>query len=92
MTLAHGLGSVPSLVRVGVICTGAENGYLVNDIIWDLNVYFAEGGNGTYGYTTSANATNIYISTGARIDHLNKSQALFNLDLTKWKYIVRAWA
>lgn len=65
VTVAHGLPSIPSLVRWVYVCQSTELGYAVNDEV-DIdvaNMTVVEGGT-FYGYrpTTSQDATNVYIT------------------------------
>lgn len=90
LNVAHGLGAKPSLVRVVLKCTTAELSYSVNDEV-EANFLFTSGV-GVVGI--ASDATNVTVITnGAQPSVLNKStQAISNITLANWRWVVRAWA
>ncbi len=98
LTLAHGLGAVPVLIQSYLICTTADNGYAVGDIIQMC------GAGQIYSntsYVTGAwivpDATNLNVRFGSAAGYVyaapNKSTgAIVNLTLANWNVVFRAWA
>lgn len=89
LNVAHGLGFVPSMVRVTLRCKTAEFNYVADDEV-EVNYNYGPG----VQYTSVAsNATNVsIILQGAQPTVLNKStQALQNITLANWRWVVRAW-
>ncbi len=96
LTLAHGLGAAPKLVRVGIICISASDGYSINDIIWDKDSYSVQDDSGgpllNYGYTVSSNTVNIYIAQSSRIGIISRTtKSTVSVTLANWKYIIKVW-
>ena len=58
VTLAHGLGAIPRLVRWVLVCTTTDLGYSVNDEV-DLWVADQNSPQGRPAFSTTANATNL---------------------------------
>lgn len=93
LTLAHGLGAVPSNVVLQLSCQTAEAGYAVGDKPF---VSFNQSDGGTSIYNTSyANATNVFvrfsnISSCFKIGHKTTGVST-TLTNANWKLIVRAW-
>ena len=97
LTLAHGLGAVPTMIAMQLTCTSTDAGYSVNDVLWvDPS---ADGINGR-GVSVVPDSTNLNIRYGAdgggggltTFDALNKTNgggtALTN---TKWTATFYAW-
>ena len=63
-TLAHGLGSIPFQFDLYLICKTADSGYAVGDIIKVTQAYHSTAGTSSIGAIMSADATNIYLTTG----------------------------
>jgi hypothetical protein len=63
-TLAHGLGAVPFQFDLYLICKTADSGYAVGDIIKVTQSYHSTAGTSSIGAIMSADATNIYLTTG----------------------------
>jgi hypothetical protein len=87
---AHGLGAVPKLFQGYLVCTSAEKGYAVGDIV---NIPSQATGTGNMQF--SANATNVYFSwqSGTAIQITNRDgSTISNIDTSKWNVLMRAWA
>lgn len=63
-TLAHGLGAIPFQFDLYLICKTADAGYAVGDIIKVTQSYHSTSGTSSIGAIMSADATNIYLTTG----------------------------
>lgn len=88
--VAHGLGGVPSIIQTSIVCTSAEQGYSVNDIVVNLGY----GGDfSTYGtLNVTADATNLAIQQRTLPVLVNKSTgATFQPTTTNWVYVLRAY-
>lgn len=83
---AHGLGAVPTAVRVVLRCKTAELGYAVGDEV----VLTADRGD-NYGYQVYANATNVGIVIGVNgILIYNTSGSNTAITLGNWKFVIYA--
>lgn len=58
VTNAHGLGAIPDIVRVSLICTNAEFGYLVGD---EIDISHIATGAGIPYYVASFNSSNVVV-------------------------------
>jgi hypothetical protein len=90
-TQAHGLGHVPSDVRVLFKCvsTDTTGGYAVGD-----HIFLSVGStNSQAGFTLSADITNVYLGIGERIYYQEKGGAINNLALSTalWDIVLRVW-
>lgn len=94
LTLAHGLGAMPSLVQVRLKCTTADNGYSVNDELV-VNPGLSSNG-GSEGVVVVPDATNLNIRFGSAAGAfkvLNKGTgAAGPIVNTSWAAIFKAWA
>lgn len=94
VTVAHGFGSIPTLVQLRVECTSADNQFSVGDT--QIINFNDVGSSGTDGVASLfMDATNIsYIMTNIfDIVTSNKtSRTAVILDKTKWKLVIKAWA
>lgn len=92
LTLAHGMGVLPKMVRASLVCTSAESGWAINDEV----VYPVGVGGGNTGFGVYADTTNLYVRIGSgtsAIPYLNKtSGASVNLTNANWRAVFRAWA
>lgn len=91
-TLTHGLGSMPKLVQLRLVCKTAEAGYSIGDeILWGT----ANIGNDR-GVSISMSATEIayrYVNVASPFSYPNKTTgALTTLTNANWRLVVRAWA
>ena len=94
LVLAHGLASIPRLVNVVLQCATTEYGFAVGDEISVAGSALSNDGN--LGISTSADATNFYLTVGsAGIQILRKDSGSIgvavNLTPANWKLVVRAW-
>lgn len=94
LTLAHGLGVTPTLFYPFLVCTTADAGYAVNDVIPvnpHLNVDSVNG----RGQAIYADATNVYVRFGnaaSAYNILNKTTgAGATITNTSWRLIIRAY-
>ena len=92
LTIAHGLGAMPSDFKVFLVCTTDNGGWVVGDRI--IPPTGSQIGADHYGVTVGADATNIYISTGSQIQVRNKATTttFTNLTAGSWRYIAVARA
>lgn len=92
-TNTHGLAGKPQVVRVVMLCTNANNGYLIGDEV-DVNDFHA---NGIYNpVTVSADATKIYLAYGqagnAWILHGSKADGTYGATITKSDWNLKIYA
>ena len=92
LNVAHGLGVLPKLVQVALRCKSADLGYSVNDEVlaggWGLN-----GTGPDSGVIMQMDTTNVTIVQGSSATLISQSTLnAGNIDPTKWKWVVRAWA
>lgn len=96
-TFAHGLGAVPFQFDLYLKCTSGSYGYETGDIIKVTQSYHSTAGTSDIGAIMSADATNIYLTTGG-----NSAGGMFkgfNQDTgagvtfanANFKMIVKAW-
>lgn len=96
-TFAHGLGAIPFQFDLYLICKTASDGYEVGDIIKVTQAYHSTAGTSSIGAIMSADATNIYLTTGP-----NSAGGMFkgfNQDTggdvtfsnSNYKMIIKAW-
>ena len=93
LNVAHGLGSVPSLVRVVLRCKTIEGNYAVDDEIM-IEATLVETNSAGTGVSVAVNATNVTILTGAtNVQIKNKVTPSTSVAITSanWRYIIRAW-
>jgi len=63
-TFPHSLGAIPFQFDLYIKCTTAEAGYVIGDIIKPTQAYHSTAGTSGIGAILSADATNIYLTTG----------------------------
>lgn len=96
-TLTHNLGAIPFQFDLYLICKTAADGYAVGDIIKVTQSYHSTAGTSDIGAIMSADATNIFLTTGG-----NAAGGMFkgfNQDTgggvtfsnSNYKMIVKAW-
>lgn len=96
-TLAHSLGAIPFQFDLYLICKTASSGYVIGDIIKVTQAFHSTAGTTAIGAIMSADATNIYLTTGP-----NSAGGMFKgfnqdtgADVTfnnsHFKMIVKAW-
>lgn len=89
-TLTHGLGGVPNLIQARLVCTTADAGYSVNDVV----VAPLGGANGAdYGYSAVITSTSIIvrISTNGLTLPNSGTGAATALTAANWRFIFKAW-
>lgn len=93
LTLSHGLGAVPKLLRFSLICKTAEHGYSVNDVL-EVNpgLNNLASLNAGLSVVVSSSAITIRNGTYGPLNILNKSTGVAaDATLTNWRLIVRAY-
>ena len=97
ITLTHGLGAIPKIIQYLGVCTTAQNGYVIGDVV-DLTNYVARGTGGTVsnGLASKLSTTTIEIrvgSSGALYYGIDFSTGgTGGLSVPNWDLIVKAWA
>ena len=90
VTVAHGLGSTPTIVRVTLHCQTAELGFSVGD---EVEYTSAVNAGNVSANPISANTTNVYVETMNAIFIVRKdTHVLAAITLGNWLYRIRAWA
>lgn len=98
LVLAHSMATVPALVQSRLVCTSAEGGYSVNDIVMIDSMIGAATNTATNnGTSVVIDATNITIrygsdGTGPYVLINKTTGASFIITPAKWQLIVKAWA
>lgn len=95
VTLSHGLGAMPKIVNLELVCLVAENGYSVGDVVEQAWATPNQGSSPTgQGASVTKTSTTIEIRYGAFttvFPGLNKSTgALANFTNANWALVVRA--
>ena len=95
LTVAHGLGSAPSLVKMYAICKTAEYNWSVNQVVEVTS--FASGATGDYGLSWYADSTYIYIrfgstATNTLLGHNRDTGVVQTLTNANWNLIIKAWS
>ena len=95
LTIAHGLGSSPSLVQCRLICKTAELNYSVDDEVIVADHGQASSAANTFGLSLVPDATNVNIRFGSAATPILLSDkttgSLTAVTNANWKLIVRAW-
>lgn len=94
-TIAHGLGAIPEVIDVYIVCQTAEFGWSIGDFIY---VNFPNISNDTSppdttsNFNAGADVTNAYIKIGAdNLVYFNRGTgALVVLTPVNWKYVIKA--
>lgn len=93
LTIAHGLGVVPSVIQTRLVCQTGENGYTAGDVLV-INVTNAMALN--RGLSMVLDSTNLnvrYGSDAAAFDVLNKTTGTAaTITNANWKLRLMAWA
>jgi len=93
LTLAHSLAVIPLLVQLRAICTTAELGYSIGNIVL---VSTAAGYSTSNGLTVEINATNVIVYFGTANPPIPIKRKDNNAETTmtaaNWNLIVKAWA
>lgn len=92
LTLAHGLGAMPTLIQSRLRCTTADNGYSIGD---ELIISTTGGASTNYGIICVPDATNLNLRFGSQAQvfwTLGKATGNgVNIVPTSWVFIIRAW-
>ena len=93
LPVPHGLGVKPTLVRVSMICTTDNQGYVAATFDEVINVGFgAQSVGGDGGVTIFVDATNVTLVQGSAIVvHVVSTFNIGNITTSSWRWIVRAW-
>jgi hypothetical protein len=95
LTLAHGLGAVPTLLQYTLVCQTAEAGYSINDVVHISAPSQQISTTTTRGASIVVDATNISIrfcnSTDVFEVVRKDTGASFQLTNGNWRFVVRAW-
>lgn len=91
LTIAHGLGTAPTLVTARLKCTTAEYGHSVGDVV-EVGVGSAYQGTDR-GMSVIADATNVNIRFGASNPTVAHKTTGVQSSITpaSWKLIIKAW-
>lgn len=93
LTLAHGLGGAPKFWQPFLVCTTADTGYAINDIVAvNPGVYDSGGGTG-FGQAIYADATNVYVRFGpSGYSIANKTLGTPNtITNANWRLVIKAY-
>ncbi len=92
-TLAHGLGAIPKHVSLFLVCTSAELGYSVGEVV---PVEFGTINGNNTGVTATVDATNIKLYPATSVGYVFANRASSNtltpIDTSKWAWRVQARA
>lgn len=92
LTLAHGLGTTPTLIISTWICQTAEAGYTAGDRV-AMPGLWGDNGTSSYGATVTPDATNLNVRYGSAGILLNKSTgARTGITAANWKVEFAAYA
>lgn len=90
LDVAHGLSAAPSLVRVTLVCTTDNVGYVASTA--DAIEWGHQAGTSDAGATVFSDATNVTIVQGATIPVTDPSTLnTATITVTSWRWVVRAW-
>src|SRR3990167_6680754 len=95
LTVAHGLGGAPSLVKMYAICKVAEFNWAVGQVVEVTS--FASDITSSYGLSWYADSTYIYIrfgstATNTLLGHNRDTGTVQTLTNANWKLIIKAWS
>jgi hypothetical protein len=93
ITVAHGFGALPKLIQILLICTTADAGYSIGDVV-PVAFNGPANNNNSVGATYDTTNINLRYGTNASVftythKSTGASTALVN---GSWRMIVRAWA
>jgi len=92
LTLAHGLGAVPTYVQLRLVCVNAENGYNPGDEVVMNNATIPSGNQGVALIPDVTNLNVVYASGGSVFMAVDKvTGAVANLTNANWRAVFRAW-
>lgn len=91
LTLAHGLARQPRLIEAVIICTSADGAWVAGD---EVNLKFSNQ-NAIATYVTSGDVTNVRVLVSTNTPQVQlprpDTQVNDNLNMSRWKLIVRCW-
>ena len=89
LNVAHGLGAKPTEYTITLICKTADANYSVGDEIMVNNTSHSGS---DQGYTSCCDTSNVSIIQANEIQVINKTSFdKSGLDVSDWRWIVRAW-
>ena len=95
LTIAHGLGAIPTLIQVRIKCTTGEHGYSTGDEVLVPGTQQAAGGDFDRGLSIVPDATNLNVrfgSGGNTIPVNNKTTGNgVGITTANWQIYFRAW-
>lgn len=97
LTLAHGLGAEPKLIRLYAVNTTAEHGYAIGEK-FDITAIMSRGttNQNARGFAVKFDNTNIYIRNGSDTDFADtvsdNAGLAVSLARANWDLYVEAWA
>jgi len=91
VSVSHGLGAVPDIIQLWIVCKTTDNGYAVNDRVL-INSNLA--GSGQRGSTIWVNSTSLGFAVNGDdqitvVPKTGGSAAV--IDHAKWKAVLKAW-
>lgn len=95
LTLTHGLGAVPKLIRAELVCVTNDGSHLAGEIVELGDGYIPASSLSSIGHEVKKSSTEIKVIFGnATTVYLAKTAAGASESLTNanWRLIVRAWA
>ena len=93
LTLAHGLASIPKLCQLQLVCTTADAGYAVNDVLFRQAGGAGFGGGASIEVWPDATNINVRIGSGSSFSVVHKTTgAQTAITLANWRLIVEAWS
>jgi hypothetical protein len=96
LPIAHGLGVIPKIMTVSLVCQTADAGYSVGDVVDSFHSSYVNGASAARGCELLRDATNItvvYGATASTFELINKSTGnITGLANGNWRIVVRAWA
>jgi hypothetical protein len=96
-TVLHTFGQVPSIVQVTLKCISSDVGFIVNDEVDATGLYHEKNENDVYPVTVYRNVTEIGVNIADNYEQTrfylsNKTNGNYTqIDLTKWKFVIRTW-
>ncbi|RUV12408.1 MULTISPECIES: hypothetical protein [unclassified Mesorhizobium] len=97
LTIAHGLGKIPTLINASLVCQTAEQGYSAGDQLYMGAIPLSLGLSAT-GFATAvvpdASNLNIRYGSSSAVFYTNNKTSGVSVSLTNanWRFVVRAWA
>lgn len=88
-TFAHGLGASPKIVIIEAVCQSGDSGYSANDVL-QLSLNPQNGANAGLGVLKDSTNVKLKVASAVYAMLENASNGA-SLDLTKWKFRVRAY-